>query len=58
MTLVEHVAHMEEKCVQDFGGGYLKKRGLLEAPTHRCYSETVIINSDTFGFYPATLSIY
>ena len=30
MTLVEHVAHKEEKCVQNFGGGYLKKRDYLK----------------------------
>jgi len=30
MSLVEHEAHIEEKCVQDFGGGYLKKGDYLK----------------------------
>jgi len=39
MSLLEHVAHMEEKrsayrCLV----GVLEKRGLLETPTHRCYN--------------------
>ena len=30
MNLVEHLAHKEEKCMQNFGGGYLKKGNYLK----------------------------
>jgi len=30
MTLVEHVAHKEEECVQNFGRGYLKREDYLK----------------------------